>query len=81
MAAARLTGAVIVTSAFGSGSAAKTDWSPLAGRDCTLWPDADDAGASYANDVARHVPGLKVVDVADLPKGWDLADPLPRVST
>ena len=77
-AAAGLSSAVAITSAGGSGSAAKTDWSPLAGRDCTLWPDADEAGAKYADDVRRHVPGLKVVNVADLPDGWDLADPRPK---
>ena len=78
VAATVLSGAVIVTSAGGSNRAAKTDWSPLAGRDCTLWPDADTAGAEYAEDVARLVPGLRVVDISDLPKGWDLADPLPE---
>ena len=72
-----LPGAVVVTSAFGAGSAAKTDWAPLAGRACTVWPDAGTAGAEYAGDVARFVPGVLVVDVSDLPDGWDLADAAP----
>ena len=73
----RLPGAVFLTSNGGSGTASKTDWSPLAGRKVTLWPDADSPGAAYASDVARFVPHLKVVDVTGLPDGWDLADERP----
>ena len=42
----------VVTSSHGAKSAAKTDWSPLAGRDVVILPDADDAGSVYADTVA-----------------------------
>lgn len=74
---------VVVTSLGGALAAAKTDWSALAGRDVTIWPDADPAGASYAAVVSRlaEAAGAKSVSVVDLPPGlpvgWDLADDLP----
>ncbi|HEX8912800.1 MAG TPA: hypothetical protein VF796_10610, partial [Humisphaera sp.] len=39
--AARAIGLVAVTSAHGSSAADKTDWTPLAGRDVVVLPDAD----------------------------------------
>lgn len=71
----------VVTSAMGARSAGKTDWAPLTGRDCIIWPDADEAGHDYARAVALHVPGIKCVDVAGLPDGWDLADTMPEGET
>ena len=59
---------------------AKADWSPLAGRRCTLWPDADavgrDAMAKLAPRLlAAGVPQVRIVQPpADVPDGWDLAD-------
>jgi putative DNA primase/helicase len=49
-AAARVYGRSVVTttSSGGAGSAAKTDWTPLAGRKVRIWPDADEAGLKYA---------------------------------
>ena len=76
-AAKKLDRGVVVTSAFGAGGASKTDWAPLAERECVLWPDAGIAGAAYAADVARFLPGVRVVDVSGLPEGWDLADEPP----
>ena len=59
--------------------AAKADWSPLHGRTVVIWPDNDAAGAKYAADVARLVPGAKIVPVpASFPDKWDLADELPE---
>jgi putative DNA primase/helicase len=72
-----------VTSPGGARAAAKTDWSPLADRRVTVWPDRDDPGADYARTVARLAGAagateVRVVDVpADWPDGWDLADALP----
>ena len=48
------------------------------GRDVTVRPDHDAAGARYAADVVGLVPGAKVVPVpASFPNGWDLGDDLP----
>ena len=74
---------VAVTSPNGSKSAAKADWTLLAGRAVTIWPDADEPGAQYARDVAELVRAAGAASVRivtlppDLPPGWDLADPLP----
>ena len=69
---------VCVTSPFGAQSAAKADWTPLAGRDVTVWPDHDAAGAKYAADVVQLAPHAKVVPLpGSFPEGWDLADDLP----
>ena len=74
---------MVTTSAGGSGSYAKSDWGPLAGRDVTIWPDNDLAGIKYAHKVRAVLLGMeasvKVVQVlgVGLPPKWDLADPLP----
>jgi hypothetical protein len=57
----------------------KTDWSPLAGKTVTIWPDNDEPGFAYANAVAGK---LKAIGCAALgvtpPQGvapkWDAAD-------
>lgn len=75
---------VTVTSPGGSNAAAKADWTPLKGRRVIIWPDADDPGRKYANDVARLVGQAGAVSVAVVhvpaswPTGWDLADRLPE---
>ena len=51
-------GFLATTSAHGAKSAAKTDWSPLAGRDVAIFPDNDDAGRKYAEDVATILTHL-----------------------
>ena len=56
---------VVTTSPFGAKSAGKADWSPVEGRDVTIWPDNDEAGAGYARDVLRLVPHARLVDVGD----------------
>ena len=73
-------------------SAAGADWNALAGRDVTIWPDADDPGAGYAVKVAALLEGVAaavrlvplpeaitawVKPGKDKPGGWDLADPVP----
>lgn len=56
------------------------DWSPLAGRNVVIWPDADAPGLGTANEIAAILVGLgctvRVMDVMrdDPPKGWDCAD-------
>jgi hypothetical protein len=75
---------VAITSPGGSKAAGQADWSPLRGRRVAIWPDADEPGARYAEEVAEltRVAGARSVRVvalpAMLPEGWDLADPLPE---
>jgi hypothetical protein len=52
-------GLLCTTSAHGSKSPAKTDWSPLRGRPVVILPDNDPAGRGYAEDVARILEGMK----------------------
>jgi len=78
--AARSVGLSATTSAHGSKSASKTDWTPLAGKECVLLPDNDDAGQRYASEVAAILatltptPVVRLVDLPDLPPGGDMAD-------
>ncbi|PKM16092.1 MAG: hypothetical protein CVV12_04890 [Gammaproteobacteria bacterium HGW-Gammaproteobacteria-2] len=80
---------VAITSPNGSKSAAKAEWSALRGRRVLVWPDADEAGAGYAHDVARlalaagalSVSVLRLESFATLrgsalPEGWGAADAL-----
>ena len=48
----------ITTSCGGSGAAAKSDWSPLAGRLVLIWPDNDAPGRSFAKDVVAILVAL-----------------------
>ena len=78
---------VCITSPGGSNAAGKADWAPLAGRAVTIWPDHDDAGATYADDVARLAGAAGAAHVATVtvpagwPDKWDLADDLPEGAT
>jgi putative DNA primase/helicase len=83
---------VATTSSGGAQSAAKTDWAPLAKRRVIVWPDSDEAGIGYAQEVAGRLAALgcdvSVIDAAKLaaieptggsrssPNGWDAADAL-----
>lgn len=76
----------------GSKGVKYADWSPLAGREVVLWPDADDAGreamlgkvdgsGAVHRGVAQilaavGVRGLRLIDTAGQPRGWDIADAL-----
>ncbi len=80
-AAARLApDCVCVTSPNGAKSAGKADWSALRGRRVVIWPDADAAGAAYAQEAARLIQeaGAASVALATLPsglaEGFDAAD-------
>ena len=57
------------TSAHGSKSPDKTDWSPVSGRDVVILPDNDNAGRAYAHRVAElaHAAGAKSVKIVELP--------------
>ena len=75
------------TCAGGSKATGKTDWSPLASKNVVIFPDNDQAGEKYAQDVYRlaheagascvHVmPLLELVPGKEHGKGDDLADVL-----
>ena len=57
----------------------KTNWSPLAGKNVIIWPDADEPGAAYAEAVgaAMTAAGARP-SILSLPPGksggWDAAD-------
>ncbi len=76
-------GIAATTSSMGAEAAAKSDWSPLAGKQVVILPDHDAAGEKYAAEVARlaHSAGAASVLVARLadqwkecPEGGDIAD-------
>ena len=73
-------GLTATTSAHGSQSADKTDWSSLAAKDCVLLPDHDQPGGKYAATVAAILAQLtppavvRVVELPDLPDHGDMAD-------
>lgn len=48
----RTLGFAVTTSMNGSKSPAKTDWTPCAGRNVTIWIDHDEPGIGYGNAVA-----------------------------
>ena len=68
------------TSPHGSKSAAKADWSPLAGKRVIILPDNDQPGEEYAREVALILIGLipavevKIVRLPGLPDSGDIAD-------
>lgn len=65
------------TSPNGAKSESNADWGPLAGREVFVWPDNDDTGATYANDVAQlaHDAGAKAIHILDLSRAWPNASP------
>lgn len=78
---------VAVTSPNGANSAHKADWTPLAGRNVTIWPDNDKPGRRYAESAAQlakkaGAKSVRIVTVPyDFPDKWDLADKLPHNRT
>ena len=51
-------GIVATTSPGGAKNAAHTDWSPLAGKRVTIWPDNDEPGEAYAATVRGILENL-----------------------
>jgi len=78
--AARSIGLVATTSMHGAQSPAKTDWTPLAGKEVVIFPDNDDVGKDYAAMVAAILlamspPALvRVVELPGLPPKGDIFD-------
>lgn len=68
------------TTSGSSSSADATNWEPLRGRHCIIWPDADEPGRKYAEAVTRKLSELGCtvawVDVGALrlPEKGDVAD-------
>ena len=73
-------GLVATTSAHGSASAGKSDWTSLAGHDVVILPDNDEPGAKYARAVATILVKLdpparvRIVQLPDLPPGGDIVE-------
>ena len=44
---------VVTTSMHGAKSASKADWTPLLGRNILIWPDNDQPGKEYANEIVQ----------------------------
>ena len=80
---------VAVTWSGGTNAVKHSDFSPLAGRKVTIWPDNDDAGKLAARQIAGllkqgamsdNVPtaGTPTIEIIEPPKnkpaGWDVAD-------
>ncbi len=69
----------------GTGAVNKIDWSPLEGRQITLWPDNDTAGIKAMEQITKQlmVLGVSENDIhqvqlpSNTPAKWDLADNLP----
>ena len=68
------------TSPHGSQCAHQADWSPLAGKECVILPDNDEAGAQYQEAVVAAlsmlspVPVMKVVELPAIPVGGDAVE-------
>ncbi|MFM9964929.1 MAG: AAA family ATPase [Planctomycetaceae bacterium] len=79
--AARRIGLTATTSPHGSQSAAKADWSVMDGKpEIVCVPDNDAAGEQYISDIIGIVscltspPKIKILRLAGLPPGGDIAD-------
>lgn len=78
---------VVTTWPNGSKAVTKSDWSPLARRAVTLWPDADVPGTEAMNAVARCLEGVSVASVnvvvpyENVPVGWDAADAIEEIKS
>lgn len=73
---------IVATTAMGGAQAPadKTDWSPLAGKIVTIWPDNDPAGQIYAENARRALAKAGVATISQIsipagkPEKWDAAD-------
>lgn len=56
----------------------KVDWTPLAGKHVTLWPDNDEPGHQLMERVRPHLQAINcridIIDVSGRPDKWDAAD-------
>ncbi len=73
----------VTTYQGGSGAVAKSDWSPLAGKTCFIWPHNDKPGFRAKDAlIAALAPIAAEIRVVAIflgtPEGWDAADAEPR---
>lgn len=78
VAAATFRSFVAVTWPGGDQNVGRADWSPLHGRQVSIWPDADESGIAAADGIAAllhgHAAQVRVIDPSGQPEGWDIAD-------
>lgn len=69
---------VVTTWSGGAISIKQNDWSVLAGRDVTIWPDNDEPGANAAKELSAilepFAKSISLVDPSSLPPKGDAAD-------
>ena len=71
---------VCTTTAHGAQSPGKSDFSPVKGRVCLIWPDNDGPGMKYAEKLAEllYAAGAAQIEILQIPEGiaekWDAAD-------
>jgi hypothetical protein len=74
---------VAVSPMNGAKSPHKSDWTPVAGHPCFVWPDNDGPGSGFAVASASLATAVGAASVAivtipqDWPDGWDIADAPP----
>lgn len=70
----------------GSNAAGRADWTPLSGKHVTIWPDHDDPGKKWLEEVLKQLralpdpPEISIVNVEPLGlcKGGDVVDYIER---
>ena len=69
-------GIVATTSPGGAKAAKKADWTPLTGKNVTIWPDNDTNGNAYAADAVSELRKLSLAPTMNLidPKPLNLGD-------
>lgn len=73
---------IVVTWQGGDSAWSKTNWQPLMGHRCVIWPDNDTSGWQAGMAIMLHLQGIgiecaMVPKIRQLPEKWDLADELP----
>lgn len=71
---------VAITWNGGASAVNLADWSPLENRHVLIWPDSDQPGIKASEIIRGKLSGLAasctILDVSDMPDGWDAADAL-----
>lgn len=71
-------GCPVVSAPNGASSVKNADWNDIAGRKIVVWPDADEAGKKWLDELMPILKliteSVRVVDVSEHGDGWDAAD-------